>query len=100
MTGWTGLRRPAAKTPIGRTGGYLTVRGKNGPRRVPAPAALARRRWFINATKFVLPMASLLLLSTIALWPEFEHATEKARQAMTPRGAAIVKLAADPVSKA
>jgi lipopolysaccharide export system protein LptC len=92
MSSWTGLRRPAARsgtTPGGRTGGYLTIRGSRGGRRVPEPKALARRRWLVNMMKFVLPMGAMLLLSTIALWPEFEQATDKARMAMRPPDAAI-----------
>jgi lipopolysaccharide export system protein LptC len=92
MSGWSGLRRPAARSGAsasGRTGGYLTVRGSRATRPPPEPKALARRRWLINMTKFVLPMGAMLLLSMIALWPEFEHATDKARMAMRPPDTAI-----------
>jgi len=46
---------------------------------VPTPGGLARRRWFINTSKFLLPAAAALLLASVALWPEFNRATDKAR---------------------
>jgi lipopolysaccharide export system protein LptC len=36
----------------------------------------------ITATKFLLPAAALALLASIALWPEFDRATNEARLAM------------------
>jgi len=46
---------------------------------VPTAGGIARRRWLINASKFLLPSAAALLLASIALWPEFNLATDKAR---------------------
>jgi lipopolysaccharide export system protein LptC len=43
---------------------------------------LARRRWAITLTKFLLPAAALALLTTVALWPEMKRASEQARLAM------------------
>ncbi len=61
-----------------RTGGYLlggiSVRG----RRLPTPGKIARRRFLITLTKWVLPLVAMALLSTIALWPEIDAATTKA----------------------
>ena len=51
-------------------------------RRQPVPAAIARRRRLVSLTKLVLPLAALLLLGTMALWPELS------------RGLGAVKLAA------
>jgi lipopolysaccharide export system protein LptC len=48
-------------------------------RRPPSPGGLARRRALITVTKWLLPVAALALLSAIAMWPEFERATEQAR---------------------
>jgi lipopolysaccharide export system protein LptC len=62
-----------------RTGGYLAVVSRRGARRVPTPGGLARRRWTIRISKFVLPATALLLLTSIALWPEIDRATDKAR---------------------
>ncbi len=42
-------------------------------RRPPSPGKLARRRLVITLTKWFLPTAALLLLATIALWPEIDR---------------------------
>jgi lipopolysaccharide export system protein LptC len=64
------------------TGGYLL--SGSGPReRVPpAPRRIARRRFLITLTKWSLPMAAMALLASIALWPEIQEATLKARLEM------------------
>jgi lipopolysaccharide export system protein LptC len=62
-----------------RTGGYLAVVSRRGARRVPTRGGLARRRWTIRISKLLLPAAALLLLTSIALWPEIDRATDKAR---------------------
>jgi lipopolysaccharide export system protein LptC len=48
----------------------------------PTPGRMARRRWAITLTKWLLPAAALALLTTVALWPEVERATEQARRAI------------------
>lgn len=73
------LPEPAS---AGRTGGYLAIEGRARVRRVPSRGGLLRRRWTITATKFLLPAAALLLLSSIALWPELEGASDRARVVM------------------
>ncbi|MDB5402902.1 MAG: hypothetical protein JWQ55_4920 [Rhodopila sp.] len=64
------------------TGGYLL--GAAGPRdRVPpAPGRIARRRFLITLTKWLLPMVAAALLASVALWPEIQDATTKARLTM------------------
>lgn len=62
-----------------RTGGYLAVVSRRGIRRVPTRGGLARRRWAIRISKFMLPAAALLLLTSIAMWPEIDRATDNAR---------------------
>jgi lipopolysaccharide export system protein LptC len=47
--------------------------------RTPNPGGLARRRFVITLTKWLLPTAALLLLATIALWPEFIRMRDSAR---------------------
>ena len=48
-------------------------------RQAPAARALLRRRITIRLTKWLLPAAALALLTIIAIWPEFDRATERAR---------------------
>jgi lipopolysaccharide export system protein LptC len=48
-------------------------------RLVPAARVLDRRRVLIRLVKFALPAAAVGLLGAIALWPEFERVTERAR---------------------
>jgi lipopolysaccharide export system protein LptC len=67
---------PAVPT---RTGGYLAIVSRRGARRVPTYNGMLRRRLMINASKFLLPAVAVLLLSSIALWPEFDTATDRAR---------------------
>jgi lipopolysaccharide export system protein LptC len=54
----------------GRTGGYLAIESRRVARPVLTRGGLLRRRLMINASKFVLPAAAIVLLSSIALWPE------------------------------
>jgi lipopolysaccharide export system protein LptC len=65
-----------------RTGGYLLGGASTRDRRPPAPRRIARRRFVITLTKWVLPLAAMGLLSLIALWPEIDAATTKARLAL------------------
>ena len=84
------LAAGGAPTPAtGRAGGYLSVARRGAAARPPSPGGLARRRWAINAAKFALPAAAVLLLASIAVWPELERATDKARIVMTGIGAAV-----------
>lgn len=50
-------------------------------RRPPSAAQLARRRVLVAVAKRALPLAALALLSSIALWPEFENQAERGRVA-------------------
>ena len=77
-----------AVAPLTRTGGYLAVESRSRARLPPSPGGLARRRWVITATKFLLPAGALLLLASLALWPEFDRASEK-RLSMRGFGATV-----------
>jgi lipopolysaccharide export system protein LptC len=68
--------------PERHTGGYLLGAGSR-LRSLPTPGRIARRRFLITVTKWVLPMAALALLALIAVWPELDRATSKARLAMS-----------------
>jgi lipopolysaccharide export system protein LptC len=61
------------------TGGYLVGAASTRDRMLPSPGGIARRRFLITATKWVLPMAAMGLLALIALWPEISDTTTKAR---------------------
>jgi len=52
---------------------------RRGARRVPTHGGLLRRRLMINASKFLLPAAAVLLLASIALWPELHRAGDTMR---------------------
>jgi lipopolysaccharide export system protein LptC len=65
-----------------RTGGYLLGAAGARGRRLPTPGRIARRRFVINVTKWLLPLAAMGLLSMIALWPEIDTATTKAHLAL------------------
>ncbi len=76
----------------------ITTHGGHGPRQpraarrvrrlaVPSRGKLARRRWTVGLAKRLLPLAALVLLASVALWPEIEHETDQARLSYR-RGAA------------
>jgi lipopolysaccharide export system protein LptC len=58
-------------------------------RRTPNPRGLARRHLVINLTKWLLPAAALVLLATIALWPEFARLRDNTRIAYQRVASAI-----------
>ena len=68
-------------SPARRNGQRLLASSTARIRRPPAPGTIARRRLLVNITKWLLPVGALALLSSIALWPEFDRATEQARVA-------------------
>lgn len=64
---------------VARTGGYLAIVSRRGARHMPTHGGLLRRRLMINASKFLLPAAAVLLLSSIALWPELSADSDRER---------------------
>ena len=48
-------------------------------RRLPSSRDIARRRWVIALTKWLLPMAALTILGIVALWPEIDRNIGEAR---------------------
>jgi lipopolysaccharide export system protein LptC len=62
-----------------QTGGYLVGGASTRDRMPPTPGRIARRRFLITVTKWMLPLTAMALLALIALWPEIEQATMKAR---------------------
>jgi lipopolysaccharide export system protein LptC len=65
-----------------RPAGYLLGGASDRVRVLPTPGRIARRRFLITLTKWVLPLAAMTLLAMIALWPEIDAATTKARLAI------------------
>lgn len=63
-----------------RTGAYLV--GASRVRQPPTPGRIARRRLMITTTKWLLPLVALMLLASIAIWPEIEVLTSGARLEM------------------
>ena len=62
-----------------QTGGYLLGGAGSRDRTPPAPRRIARRRFLITLTKWVLPLAAMALLASIALWPEIEDSVMQSR---------------------
>jgi lipopolysaccharide export system protein LptC len=72
----------AAPVPVSRRSRqHLTEAAGGRGRRPLTPGGIARRRVAVNLTKWLLPLAALALLGTIALWPEIERATDQGRVA-------------------
>jgi lipopolysaccharide export system protein LptC len=65
----------------GRPHARLAAAAAARMRRTPTARHLARRHFAVTFTKWLLPALALALLSTIALWPEFDSTTEAARLA-------------------
>lgn len=59
--------------------GRLMQAASSRLRQTPGARALWRRRLTIRLTKWALPAVALALLTAIALWPEFDRATERVR---------------------
>jgi lipopolysaccharide export system protein LptC len=50
-------------------------------RKPPTPGGLARRRFAVNVTKWLLPAGALLLLGSMVLWPELGRMQDQERVA-------------------
>ena len=64
------------------TGGYLMGNASVRDRMPPTSRGIKRRRVLITLTKWILPLVAMALLAMIALWPEIDAATSKARLAI------------------
>jgi lipopolysaccharide export system protein LptC len=76
-----------AALPDGLRAGAPASVAKPAHRAVP-PADLARRRLVVRAAKYALPVVALVLLSSIALWPEISRTLERGRTAWKQMGLA------------
>ncbi len=57
----------------------LSAAGSARIRQAPTASRIARRRLVVTLTKWLLPVAALLLLSSVALWPEIERVRDHGR---------------------
>ncbi|HEY2133878.1 MAG TPA: LPS export ABC transporter periplasmic protein LptC [Acetobacteraceae bacterium] len=53
--------------------------GNAGRKKIPSLASVARRRWLVGFTKRTLPVAAVMLLACLALWPELTRDADRAR---------------------
>ena len=87
--------QPVAADPDGRraeprrAGSQLLTAATARIRSAPTPGRLARRRAMITLTKWLLPLAALGLLRTIAVWPELDRASEQAPLALRRVGGEV-----------
>jgi lipopolysaccharide export system protein LptC len=68
--------------PVRRRSGDYLVGSVNRQRLPPTPRRLARRWWLVTVTKWLLPVAAMALLGSIAIWPEIDSVTSGARVSM------------------
>lgn len=79
---------PVRSAPDQRRGQRLVGAAASRTRQPLNPNVMARRRLLITLTKWLLPVAALLLLATIALWPELGHMRDTVRVAIEHTAAA------------
>ncbi len=71
---------PPAQDPVAAAARRrLSLEQGSGTRRIPNASQIARRRRVLRWTKWVLPAAALLLLASIASWPELQRSMNSAR---------------------
>ena len=70
---------PARSAPMQRPGRQLISAAAARVRQVPDPGGLARRHLLIVLIKWLLPVGALLLLASIALWPELGRVRDTVR---------------------
>ncbi len=57
----------------------LSAAGAARIRRAPTASRIARRRVMVTLTKWLLPLGALLLLASVALWPEIARVKDQGR---------------------
>jgi lipopolysaccharide export system protein LptC len=72
---------PVHPGPARRPGQHLVAAAAARVRTLPSPGGLARRRIVITLTKWLLPACALVLLASVALWPQIQRAKDQARMA-------------------
>ena len=74
-TGKTGAADAKARTSRSDSAAFT------GGRPPPSKRAIGRRRWLIGLSKRLLPVAAVVLLTVVALWPQLNEEADKARLA-------------------
>jgi lipopolysaccharide export system protein LptC len=69
----------SARHASGRSGQRIAAAAAGRIRKPPSPGHLARRRFAVNVMKWTLPAGALLLLSSMALWPELDRLRDQER---------------------
>jgi lipopolysaccharide export system protein LptC len=77
-----------APMPVRAPAGSARMMGSSVRWRPPTPARIARRRFMVGVSKRLLPVVALGLLASVALYPEFERDSDRARISYR-RGAAV-----------
>jgi lipopolysaccharide export system protein LptC len=78
------LTEPMTRPPsLGRTGAYFRAAAGLRDRAPPPPKRIARRRLTIVLAKWILPIIAVVLLASVALWPEVQEMTYASRLAMS-----------------
>ena len=75
------VTRLPAGSMVRRAGQELVSAAAGRVRQLPDSRGLARRRLVIKLIKWLLPALALLLLATLALWPEIDRMRDSARVA-------------------
>jgi len=70
---------PVRNNASHRSGQRIAAAAASRIRKPPSPGHLARRRFAVNLTKWSLPAGALLLLSSMALWPELGRLRDQER---------------------
>lgn len=77
----SGTEAPPLSRPLQRQAAADRLAASGGIRRGPPPTArrIARRRFVVGATKWLLPLCALVLLGAIAAWPEISRLGDQGR---------------------
>jgi lipopolysaccharide export system protein LptC len=72
-----------------RSGQRIAAAAADRVRKPPSAGRLARRRFAVNLTKWTLPVGALLLLSSMALWPELGRIRDQERLSLQRMASAV-----------
>lgn len=79
----------SARHASGRSGQRIAAAAAGRIRKPPSPGRLARRRFAVNVMKWTLPAGALLLLSSMALWPELDRLRDQERISLQRMASAV-----------